>query len=93
MSKEKVGLSDILGGAKDFVTAMAPGLTAEKIGSDLFKEVKQQTEHGSHEISALLFTGSSFVMYPRGSHDDQGKEVEGPEAPAATPEVENDRER
>jgi len=27
--------------------------------------------HGAHEIGAGLFTGSSFVMYPRHGHDDQ----------------------
>ena len=34
-------------------------------------ELKQMAAHGSHEVSAAIWNGSAFVMYPRGSHDDQ----------------------
>lgn len=92
---EKVTVADIFKGVKDFVQDMAPGLSAEKIGSDLAREVKQQTEHGAHELAAALFTGSSFVMYPRAGKEnhDKGATVHGPDTPQQTPEVERDQDR
>ena len=39
-------------------------------------ELRQMGAHGSHELAAALLNGSSgFVMYPRGSHDDQSQSV------------------
>ena len=33
-------------------------------------ELKQMAAHGAHEVSAALYNGSAFVMYPRGTRDD-----------------------
>jgi hypothetical protein len=33
-------------------------------------ELKQMAAHGSHEVSAAIWNGSAFVMYPRGTRDD-----------------------
>lgn len=48
-----------------------PGLKNGKFFSDIGKELKQQVEHGAHELAAALFHGNAFVMYPR---EDQAKE-------------------
>jgi hypothetical protein len=45
-----------------------PGLSLNKILTDIGKELQDVTKHGSHELSAALFTGSAFVMYPRGEN-------------------------
>jgi hypothetical protein len=42
------------------------GTAAAEIGMEL----RQMSAHGAHEASAALFTGSAFVMYPRGTRDD-----------------------
>jgi hypothetical protein len=68
---------------KEFRDEMYPGLTWDKISSDLGKELNQQVAHGAHELAAALFNGSAFVMYPRSSgKDDHGNQ--GPE-PAQEP--------
>jgi DNA topoisomerase IA len=56
---------------KEGIQAVAPGLSLSKILSDVGKELKEQAKHGSHELAAALFNGSSFVMYPRQGKDDQ----------------------
>lgn len=38
---------------------------------DIGSELKHMASHGSHELAATLFNGSAFVMYPRGTHEDQ----------------------
>jgi hypothetical protein len=61
-------------GLKEFRDAMYPGLTWDKITSDLGQEFKQQLAHGAHELAAALFSGNgtAFVMYPRtGAKEDQ----------------------
>lgn len=72
--------------------AIKEGLQQSKdnFWSDLGQELKQQAAHGAHELSAALWTGSGFVMYPRAGKEGQGRAVEGPEAPAPTPEKERD---
>jgi hypothetical protein len=57
-------------GLKEAVKAFAPGLTFKDILQDVGAELKQMGAHGAHELAAALFTGNSFVMYPRGHHDD-----------------------
>lgn len=57
---------------KEGVQAVAPGLSLDKILSDVGQELKQQMAHGSHEMAAALFRGDAFVMYPR-----EGKEAAG----------------
>ena len=42
-----------------------PGLRDGKFFSDIGAELKHQLSAGSHEVSALLFTNSAVVMYPR----------------------------
>ncbi len=67
---------------KEAVQSIAPGLSFEKILGDVGHEAKQQVAFGAHEIAAALFNGSGFVMYPRGTKDDLGKDghgVHGPE--------------
>jgi hypothetical protein len=59
------------------------GLSLDKVLTDIGKELGAVTQHGAHELSAALFTGSSFVMYPRGENS-----VEDPQhgLPAMQPE-------
>ena len=37
-------------------------------------ELVHQASHGAHELAACINTGSAFVMYQRGSHDNPPKE-------------------
>jgi hypothetical protein len=67
---------------KEAFQAVAPGLSLDKIMGDVGHELKQQVAFGAHELAAALFNGSGFIMYPRGSRDDHGKDghgVHGPE--------------
>jgi len=49
-------------------------LSPSTIGGEVWKELKQQAAHGAHELSAALFNGAGFVMYPRQQdHDDPQK--------------------
>jgi hypothetical protein len=67
---------------KEAFQAVAPGLSWDKIVGDVGHEIKQQVASGAHELAAALFNGSGFVMYPRGTRDDNGKDghgVHGPE--------------
>src|SRR5258708_4913803 len=67
---------------KEAFQAVAPGLSWDKIVGDVGHEMKQQLAAGAHELAAALFNGSGFVMYPRGTRDDHGKDghgVHGPE--------------
>ena len=67
---------------KEAVQSIAPGLSWDKIVADVGHEAKQQVAFGAHELAAALFQGSGYVMYPRGSRDDHGKDghgVHGPE--------------
>ena len=57
-------------GVKLAVEAFAPGLTLSKILSDIGTELKEQAQHGSHELAAALFRGDAFVMYPRTNQAD-----------------------
>lgn len=62
--------------------ALAPGLSWDKFVGDIAHELTEKTSQGAHEFAAALFNGSGFVMYPRGTREDQGKEghgVHGPE--------------
>lgn len=56
--------------AKEGIQAVAPGLSLAKVFGDITAEIENQVEHGSHEVAAMLYTGSPFVMYGRGGHDD-----------------------
>jgi len=56
---------------KEGIQAAAPGLTLNNVLHDVGQELKQQAAHGAHELSAALFNGSAFVMYPR---QGQGKD-------------------
>jgi hypothetical protein len=42
---------------------------AVRAAHEMGGELKQMGAHGAHELSAGLFSGSGFVMYPRGHHD------------------------
>ena len=52
-------------GLKETKQALAPALTWGDIFSDGKSELKQQLAAGTHELAAVLFNGSGFVMYPR----------------------------
>jgi hypothetical protein len=71
-------LMDILKSVGETVSQAAPGLSLGNILSDVGAELKQMGAHGAHELSAAIFNGSSYVMYPRGQHDDKGQTVEAP---------------
>jgi len=64
-------LEAIKEGLKEFRDAMYPGLTWDKISSDLGKELKHQVAAGAHELAAALFNGSPFVMYQRDGRENQ----------------------
>ena len=53
-------------GLKVGMEAFAPGLTLDNILRDVGSELHQMGTHGAHELSATLFNGSAYVMYPRG---------------------------
>ena len=74
-TKESMGVVEA---AIEGVKAVAPGLSLSKILSEVGSELKQQGAHGAHELVAAIFNGSSYVMYPRGSHDDKEQTVEAP---------------
>ena len=88
---EKVTVADIFKGVKDAVQGMLPGLSVEKIAADVAHEVKQQTEHGAHELAAAMFTGSGWVMYPRAGKENNDIEV--PQTPEVSNEQDHDRGR
>ncbi len=62
-----------MGEIKEALLAVAPGL--KDFGPEVTAELKQMGAHGAHELAAALFNGnqggSAFVMYPRGTRDDQ----------------------
>jgi hypothetical protein len=64
-------LEAIKEGLTAFRDAMYPGLTWDKITSDLGKEVSRQVGAGAHELAAALFNGNGFVMYQRDGKEDQ----------------------
>ena len=64
---------------KEGIQAVAPGLSLRKIFSDIKAELKEQRDHGAHELAAGLFNGSPFVMYARGGRDDNEPQHGSPE--------------
>jgi hypothetical protein len=56
--------------AKEGVQAIAPGLSLNKIFSDIKAELKQQAAQGAHELASALFRGDPFVLYPRQNQAD-----------------------
>jgi hypothetical protein len=78
-----------------------------KLGEDIVRDVSHEFwngagPQGAHELAAALNTGSAFVMYPRGKHDDgpgvhgpqdvqQGQDVKQPEVSPPTPEQQQER--
>jgi hypothetical protein len=61
-----------------------PALSWEKIAKDIGNEVVHQVAAGAHELAAAIHNGQAFVMYQRGSKDDDKKDhgVHGPEVQA-----------
>ncbi len=59
---EQIGALEAI---REGVQAVAPGLSLSKILGDIGAELKQQAAHGAHELTAALFRGDAFVMYPR----------------------------
>ena len=58
-----------MGAVKEALLTIAPGL--KDFVPEVKAELKQMGAHGAHELAAALFNGSAFVMYPRGTKDDQ----------------------
>ena len=92
MSKEKQLADQLFGqgqepkpaleAVKEAFQSIAPGLSWDKIVGDVGHEINEKVGQGAHELAAALFNGSGFVMYPRGTRDDHGKDghgVHGPE--------------
>ena len=50
-----------------------------KAAHEMGSELRQMASHGSHESAALLFNGSAFVMYPRGTRDDPAHQPDPPQ--------------
>jgi hypothetical protein len=59
------------------MSKILPGLSLQKILSDVGSEVQHMGSKGSHELAAALFHGSAFVMYPRAGKE--GQSVEDPQ--------------
>lgn len=100
MAEQKESMGAIQA-AIEGVKAIAPGLSLEKIASDIAQEAKQQLAHGAHELAAAMFGQSSgFVMYPRAGKENsdqqdnqQGKDVQGPEVQQTPEAPTQERER
>jgi hypothetical protein len=45
------------------IQKVLPGLSLAKIIDDIGKEVAHKLEMGAHEVGAVLYTGSAFVLY------------------------------
>jgi len=56
---------------KELRDNMAPGLTWDKISSDIGQELSHQVGAGAHELASLLFTGQGYVQYQRQGTEDQ----------------------
>jgi len=54
-------------------------LSPSTIGGEIWAELKQQAAHGAHELSAAMFNGNAFVMYPRQSERDDPQQGHGQE--------------
>ena len=54
---------------RDWLQTLNEG--AKEAARQMGAELKQMGVHGSHEVAAALYNQSAFVMYPRGTHDDQ----------------------
>ena len=50
-----------------------------RAATEIGTELQHKISHGAHEASALLFTGSGYVMYPRGTKEDPKIENAGQE--------------
>jgi hypothetical protein len=51
--------------SKDEGQPLLPGLSLSKFFSEVGSELSHQVTQGAHELSAAMFTGSAYVMYPR----------------------------
>ncbi len=56
---------------KELRDNMAPGLTWDKISSDIGQDFSHQVGAGAHELASLLFTGQGYVQYQRQGSEDQ----------------------
>lgn len=56
-----------MGAIKEAFLALAPGL--KDALPEATAELKHMGAHGAHELAAALFSGSAFVMYPRGKEN------------------------
>jgi hypothetical protein len=63
-------LREVFEQSKDEAQPMLPGLSLSRFFSEVGSELKHQVSQGAHELSAALFTGSAFVMYPRNEGHD-----------------------
>ena len=72
MTPKQRELSERLFGSRERGgSAMFPGLSLDKITSDLGQELKHQVAAGAHELAAALFNGHAFVMYQRNGKEDR----------------------
>jgi hypothetical protein len=62
----------ILAAIKETALAIAPGL--KDMIPQARAELKQMGAHGAHELAAALFSGSAYVMYPRGANNQPSQE-------------------
>jgi hypothetical protein len=75
----------VLEAVKETIQSVAPGLSWDKIVGDIGHELTEKANQGAHEIAAALFNGSGFVMYPRGTRDNQGQDGHGVHGPEQGP--------
>ena len=73
------------GRVKEVAQSIAPGLSWDKIVGDVGHELNEKLGQGAHELAAALFNGSGFVMYPRGTRDNHGKDGHGVHGPEQSP--------
>jgi hypothetical protein len=55
------------------IKTFLPGLDWQKFKKEILDELKFKLEQGAHEIGSMLFTGNSYVQYPRAGKENMDK--------------------
>jgi hypothetical protein len=78
----------VLESLRESILSVAPGLSLDKIVSDIGAELRHLGAQGSHEVASALFRGDAFVMYPHAGKEAEGHGVHGE---SQAPQQEQDR--
>jgi hypothetical protein len=83
-----VGVVEAVSGA---VQTVLPGLSLSKMRADIAETLRHMGAMGAHELGAVLYTGSGFVMYPKAGKE-QSVTMDGLRAEARAKEQEQGRD-